>query len=509
MKKLKAVEATRRDYHKDATLNSVHRSSLLVPELQHASVEINFLNHFLIKRGYPKIACRVTAVDIDGQRIESRLVEIDSPKVYSLPLRELLSANNAEDANGYLVEFFAAENLFIPFPAVMVNHHTPGCYNSVHSYNRTLNDPFEDDEINRNGIVECSINVRLDKQTDTSVVFSTGPAAVDDAIEINFTPRGGDTHYATLPVRMPRLTHQEISLRAIFPDIGNVSGGVLRVTQPQQRMFFGRMLAGARRSDGAFSGNHSYYDSSHRPEYWGNNNEAVRYYPYLQKFRQGLTVYPIHSPGRLILSLTFFDQHGSIAGTANLGEVESPSSVFAEIDVDREAASLGIDQQDLSGFALRATPVEGNTPSRIGHQIVFGDAKNSDALEASIQMSLTNSNVFVRDDKRGMCWGQSIVGENFESSLGICTNRPDGSPFEIGATFYGNQGEIAQRHWELEPGMSLDVDIKSELARELGKIIAGPPQQVWYVLSSTRPDIFAYSVCRNTITGHCSGEHAF
>ncbi|EMF98201.1 hypothetical protein LEP1GSC123_0086 [Leptospira borgpetersenii str. 200701203] len=49
MKLRKEVEATRRSYHLEPTLNSVHRSSLLVPEIPGSIAEISFLNHFFNK----------------------------------------------------------------------------------------------------------------------------------------------------------------------------------------------------------------------------------------------------------------------------------------------------------------------------------------------------------------------------------------------------------------------------------------------------------------------------
>ena len=67
MKKLKEVEETRKKYHKDPLLNSVHRSSLMVPELDDSIAEISFLNHFLIKRNHKKVACIITAIGKNGQ----------------------------------------------------------------------------------------------------------------------------------------------------------------------------------------------------------------------------------------------------------------------------------------------------------------------------------------------------------------------------------------------------------------------------------------------------------
>ncbi|MEK7411032.1 MAG: hypothetical protein AAB327_06585 [Actinomycetota bacterium] len=62
MKKLLAVEQTRRDYYADAQRNTIHRSSLLVPVLPNSEVSISFLNHFLIKRKNPNVGCRITAI---------------------------------------------------------------------------------------------------------------------------------------------------------------------------------------------------------------------------------------------------------------------------------------------------------------------------------------------------------------------------------------------------------------------------------------------------------------
>src|SRR5262245_30486964 len=111
MKKFKEVEKTRILSHKDPARDSVHRSSLLVPEMPGASAEISFLNHFLIKRGYAHVACRITAIDERGARIESRLHPVDEPRVYRFPL----TGSFPRAAASYMVEFFAAENLFIPF----------------------------------------------------------------------------------------------------------------------------------------------------------------------------------------------------------------------------------------------------------------------------------------------------------------------------------------------------------------------------------------------------------
>ena len=110
MKSFLEVEKNRRNYHQDGARNSIHRASLLIPNLGAGNTRVSFLNHFLLKRGCEKIGCRITAIDHNGKRIESRLVSIDAPVAYDLPLTESFS----EEANSFQVEFFAADNIFFP-----------------------------------------------------------------------------------------------------------------------------------------------------------------------------------------------------------------------------------------------------------------------------------------------------------------------------------------------------------------------------------------------------------
>jgi hypothetical protein len=84
-----------------------------------------------------------------------------------------------------LVEFYSDKNLFIPFPAVMVNHVGPDFVNSVHSYNRILNDIFEDDKVNKHQVYESSIDVIVDNEYDTFFNFATGIFKVNDNISVS------------------------------------------------------------------------------------------------------------------------------------------------------------------------------------------------------------------------------------------------------------------------------------------------------------------------------------
>jgi hypothetical protein len=500
MKTFKDVEANRRNYHADPALNSVHRASLTVPEIPGATVEISFVNHFLLKRNYRHVACRVTAVNPHGERIESRLYPVDEPRVYDLTLTG--GFDGAVDT--YLVEFFAAENLFIPFPAVMVNHRGDAFLNTVHAYNRVLNDVFEDDAINARVVAEASIDVQIDRQTDTFFMFTSGPRACREDLGVELIA-GSNTLQATVALDQPRLTTRAISLKELFPGAPEVASGFLKVHQPAQPMFYGRLFTGRRTGGNAFSANHSYYDSSTAAEYWDDDTPSRRTYPYFPELSNTIRMHPIMSAGRLALSLEFYAADGALLGRRDAGELTSPGPRMAEISVDEAAAAAGIDGGEIASFSLIARPAAGATPSRVNHQLVHG----AGALASSINMSLDNLHIFRKRGAPGFKWGQVPVGGDIDSWLGFATDRPDGRGCELEVTFYDRAGEVATRHWTLPANGAVIVRPAELLARELERSLARSGGNLWYVARSDRTDVTGYTVSRHSASNHCTGEHNF
>ena len=139
MKSLLEVEKNRISYHKYYNKKTVQRSSLTVPNFSFCNVSISFLNHFLIKRGYKNVACKISAIDNKGLLIDSITIQITKPIVYNLELNEFFLEHKGK-INYFIIEFFSEKNLFIPFPAVMINHYNTNFCNVVHSYNRILNE---------------------------------------------------------------------------------------------------------------------------------------------------------------------------------------------------------------------------------------------------------------------------------------------------------------------------------------------------------------------------------
>ena len=118
-----------------------------------------------MKRGYKSIALKLSAIDNFGNLLDSQTILIKEPKVYSFNLNEIFSDFKI---NNFLIDFYSERNLFVPFPAVIISHLGKDFCNTVHSYNRVLNDVFEDDKINKNHVSEASFDLKISNKYGAS-----------------------------------------------------------------------------------------------------------------------------------------------------------------------------------------------------------------------------------------------------------------------------------------------------------------------------------------------------
>lgn len=495
MKLLREVEKTRLDAYTDAQKNSVHRSSLLVPTMPKTEVSISFLNHFLIKRNNPNVGLRITAVNDNGSRIITRLFPINEPRVYTFHLQR----DFCPEATSYLVEFFSSNNVVIPFPAVMVNHRGPQSYSSVHSFNRILNDIFEDDEINTIQVAEGAIDIAQDPNTSTFFTVYAGQNRLQKEILLQFK-NSGVSISKTIEVDIPRLTHKCFSLQTVFPEIEHQKG-VLLIQQPRQEMFYGRLLVGQLLPTGDFSANHSYYDNSKIPgEYWDNSLQSLRTYPINSELTTSIRIYPIQSPSTLLFHIDIKNSQGDLLATSQTFELTSPGNEFIEVVINQLLLSLDVDPSKATAFTLNAKPKDGNTPTRINHQLVF----SSSGLESSINVSMQNFNVLHSSDRPRTTWGQLIYSRDFDTWLSFANDGETPENTEISVKFYSESGLIRTLTCSVSKGTCSQV-LLSDVLGEASE----NEQFIWFETESSNYFLSEWSISKHKTSGHCTGEHSF
>ena len=494
MKPFLDVEKNRVSYHKSTKSNTVHRSSLIVPKFDYAASNISFLNHFLLKRNNRDVVLKITAINDGGTMEDSISIEINKPIVYSLNLENFFVESSK--IKEYLVEFYSDKNLFIPFPAVMVNHIGNEFVNSVHSYNRVLNDVFEDDKVNLHQVFESSIDVTIDKDYDTFFNFATGPFKVKNNLQLSLIEE--DKKSYKIPIEMDRLSNKNIFLSNFYKnDIKNEV--ILKVLQPEQTLFYGRLLTGRiNKKTKAFSANHSYYDSSLIKEYF-DNTTSMRTYPFFNNCLNKIIMYPIMSPSSLEVFIEIYG--GNETFKSDIQVIKSPSNSPILFDINDIVIKSGLN--DVNLFKVVAQSSNGKIPTRVNHQLIYGEKDSPSKLYSSINLSLLNESIYTPPKKTGLTWGQVFVDESYESRLGICFMNNSGASDVVSIDFYTKSGLFKSTKHNLNPNNSLIFD------SDFFKKIKAPNEFIWYLAKSKRADLQADSFHYHIPSGNASGEHSF
>lgn len=494
MKNFLQIERDRTNYHLNPLKNTVHRSSLTAPNLPRSETWLSFVNHFFLKRRYKSIALKISAVDKNGIYLDSYTIQVQNPKVYNINLNNLfynLKTNN------FLIEFFSEKNLFIPFPAVMINHVGRDFCNSVHSYNRVLNDIFEDDKINKNYVPEASFDLKINNKYDTFFNLTAGISGIDkEQICINYKKDKLNIKKKII-ISLPRLSYRSFSLSNILKK--KLSGGIIKILQPKQKMFYGRMLAGRiNKKTGSFSANHSYYDSSGTKEYFKSFN-SYRTYPYFEGYKNMITMYPVFSPSKLDIKIQVLSNNKMYISNSHKFSSNSSNPLNLIINDFVDSKNL----KNVTAFSILAFSKKRKIPTRLNHQLIYGNINETNSLQCSINVSLINENFFIPKKKTGFIWGQVISSKIYDSKLGICLKNPDGKNEKIKIKFYSEDGLVKTIFKNLKIKESLIFDI-NKLFKNSKKL-----KFYWYVIESLSADLSSYSFHSNKISGNSSGEHNF
>ena len=168
--------------------------------------------------------------------------------------------------------------------------------------------------------------------------------------------------------------------------------------------------------------------------------------------------------------------------------------------------NLIVDTKKLKGvtaFTIIANTKNGKIPTRLNHQLVYGHTNRSNSLRCSINVSLTNKEVFVPKKRTSFVWGQIINHKNYRSKLGFCFKTPEGKDEKVKITFYNDKVQAKSFTKSLNPKKSIILDTN--------KIFGNSKkfQFYWYTAKSLKPNLSAYAFHVNKISGNSSGEHNF
>lgn len=510
MKAFKEVEKDRKLYHKSTDVNTVHRSSLLVPKIEKNRTFISFLNHFLIKRNYNNVALKITGFNKEGDSGDSITYTIDKPKVYTFDLENILG----NDFNCYQIEFFCSDNLFIPFPAVYINHIGKGNVNVVHSFNRILNDVREMDKVSSLKVKEASIDLCLKKDKNTFFIFQSGLKNIEKefiTISIRNSNNKDESIIEKIPLSLQKMSSLKVDLKPLLSQHINkdIAPGeyVLKIEQPSQIMFYGRLLVGVEDlKTGSFSANHSYYDNSEVQEYF-QKKKSYKTFPFFDVSKNNLRIYPIMSPGKGTFYVFINYEQAKEIKRQLLHEFKFINhKTTLNIDIDKLLSNTKIKRSLVQTYTVIYEADGDNlSPTRINMQLVYGGKNNNISIDSSVNVSLHNDEIFLPNKEYYESWGQLLNKNGYESRIAI---------------YFGNY----YQNNTYEETIPIEVEIYDEKGIFLKKTIGIKKLQkyviksselnsssefIWVVAKSTRFPLNIFTFHENTATGFSSAEHGF
>jgi hypothetical protein len=293
----------------------------------------------------------------------------------------------------------------------------------------------------------------------------------------------------------------------MFPEIGDLDGGILRITRPHQFLLYGRLMSGKRHAAGGISANHSFYDYSSVEDYFDKNAPWEQTYPYWHDFGPRVRIYSTQSPSKLAMALTFKDAAGLAMGTAQIGELVSPNDTYLDVDITAEVEGAGLSPREVASFMLSASAMDDRVPTRFNHQLVFADPSRADRLPASINFAMQNANR-ATSKPEGFVWGQMVLGMELETRAGF-TTKPQGRDSDIAFEFYDETGLIASQDTTIPAGGCFRVNVTEMFESWIAEGRKKDGEYIWYLAKGGDPSLCGFSVVRNTVTGHVSAEHNF
>ena len=210
-------------------------------------------------------------------------------------------------------------------------------------------------------------------------------------------------------------------------------------------------------------------------------------------------MYPIFSPAKLDVRIKILSNNKTFISP--IYKFSSSSNKPLTITVNDFVNLKKI--KNISAFSVVATSKNNKIPTRINHQLIYGDIDKHNSIRCSINLSLTNKKIFVPKKKTSFVWGQIINHKDYTSKLGICFKNLDGEEDKVKISLYSDQGKIKTISKKLLPSQSLIFDV-NKILKNINKF-----NFCWYNAESKRSDLSAYSFHINKKSGNSSGEHNF
>ena len=196
-----------------------HRASAIFPAFQDkdTSTRLIFLGYWLLKRAIQDVQARVYVRDSSGTLAAEHSFHISQAKAYRVELNDWVSTRPF--MGSIEIEFISPANLVFPYPAVTVNYYGAAFSSTVHTAQRTFNDPTDALRNSETNVPESGFTLYGQEGIESFATFINGAKPIrTQTLLIKLYNLFGDQE--TFSLRLPELAPYQLfilSLSEVFP----------------------------------------------------------------------------------------------------------------------------------------------------------------------------------------------------------------------------------------------------------------------------------------------------
>lgn len=504
----------------------VFRSSAIFPVIQQQGISsrILFMGYWILKRNIREISAVVSLRNEEGILLARSTLLIQQAKTYRIELADELEraglGKNVDFAGSLEVEFFSTQNLFFPFPAVVINYYGPHFSTVVHTAQRVYNDAEDKARNSQTEVPESGFNLYADDEREPFIGLINGcfpvPESTMDLQLINHEQRE-----LTCSIKLGPLAPYET--KWIYParhcDLKSFFSGMAGAAKInfQVDWIFPRLVVGNfHHKIPALTITHTYYDCSKaatESDYWkpeepGWHVAALMVPGELSKNHfTNVYFYPIYSPSSFAIDIEIYNPHGQLLGSKqNAVVIHAPKFEVYCLSLKAFCRELGID--DHADYALRliARPLNhSKVPARIKIGLDVGIANTQ--TPCNICTNLQPFNPSLENKPTSFRWSP-VLADQPKATIWLMNSSPAidyQRQADLTLTFFHeSDDQTITRNLTLPPNGFTIIPIAQD--QELNDFFQN--HVGWMTLTTTNPYTTSYYFTENA-SGVVGGDHGF
>ena len=417
---------------------TINRSSGIFPFINTKLIETNilFFGYWFIKRNIKNINLIIKIRSLKGKLLYEKFEIINEVRSYNVSVKDILKAKKLTliSSGSVELEILSNENLYFPFPALVINYHSVNSSSVVHTCGRIYNDKYDKISNYMQLVPESGFDIIPNKKFLPFIGFVNGKKKLkNEHLRCRFINEFGESF--TKNIHLKKLNPYETKIinllnlkeKKFFQD----KKGIVKINH-NFKSFYPRFIAGnSNNTKSIFTLTHTFYDTDKekntKKHFIKNidkkkNYDSILSLPLLLKSKSytEIAIYPNFPKTKLNFGLEVFDSKGNLQNKIKsiaIIQKKLDYPVYLNLTDIIKSKNLRINK-NKKYLAKIIISNNGLIPSRLKFGLNFGSPDKID-IPTNICFGATNVNPNILNKPKTFKWTPLL---NKKRSYFIITN---------------------------------------------------------------------------------------